>query len=58
MNKEPNKNEHNEEAKVLSDQELDGIVGGAPTFAVSTFEFNGGFVPMRKSIEVEVVPEV
>ena len=28
MNKEPNKSEPNEEAKVLSDEELEGIVGG------------------------------
>ena len=30
MDKEPNKNnEPNEEAKVLSDEELEGVVGGA-----------------------------
>ena len=35
MDKEPNKNnEPNEEAKVLSDEELEGVVGGAKTIPI------------------------
>ena len=35
MNKEPNKsNEPNEEARVLSDAELEGIVGGGVDFRI------------------------